>query len=323
MQSFLSRGAKGPIGLATALIVLIVLFSFLNPRFSSVENLQNVLYQASVPLILVVGTTLVIQMGSIDLSVEGVMGAAGMAWILLSPNTRVPIDLGVWAWVIALGLGLALGILTGAIYAKLKVPSFVVTLGTWYVGLGIAILLYGNDSLPTLTSETLARWPTSLTLGVPRAFWLAAFVLAGGLLVSNFTHLGRGLMAIGNNEPIARSSGMPVDRYKIMAFAIAGGLSGLAGILATMQLGSGSTDIGFGQLFIVIPAAVIGGTALGGGEGGVVRSALGVFLLIILNNGLVLAGADPDYQSGIFGLILLIAIIAVAWPERGRLKVAK
>ena len=323
MQSFLSRSAKGPIGLAIALIVLIVLFSFLNPRFSSVENLQNVFYQASVPLILVVGTTLVIQMGSIDLSVEGVMGAAGMAWILLSPNTRVPIDLGVWAWVIALGLGLALGILTGAIYAKLKVPSFVVTLGTWYVGLGIAILLYGNSSLPTLTSETLARWPTSLTLGVPHAFWLAAFVLAGGLLVSNLTHLGRGLMAIGNNEPIARSSGMPVDRYKITAFAIAGGLSGLAGILATMQLGSGSTDIGFGQLFIVIPAAVIGGTALGGGEGGVVRSALGVFLLIILNNGLVLAGVDPDYQSGIFGLILLIAIIAVAWPERGRLKVAK
>ena len=323
MQSFLSRTAKGPIGLAIALIVLIILFSFLNPRFSSVENLQNVFYQASVPLILVVGTTLVIQMGSIDLSVEGVMGAAGMAWILLSPNTRVPIDLGVWAWVIALALGLALGILTGVIYAKLKVPSFVVTLGTWYVGLGIAILLYGNSSLPTLTSETLARWPTSLTLGVPHAFWLAALVLTGGLLVSNLTHLGRGLMAIGNNEPIARSSGMPVDRYKITAFAIAGGLSGLAGILATMQLGSGSTDIGFGQLFIVIPAAVIGGTALGGGEGGVVRSALGVFLLIILNNGLVLAGVDPDYQSGIFGLILLIAIIAVAWPERGRLKVAK
>ena len=323
MQSVLFRSARSPIGLTAALIVLIILFAFLNPRFSSVENLQNVLYQASVPLILVVGTTLVIQMGSIDLSVEGVMGAAGMTWILLSPNTRVPVDLGVWAWVIALGLGLGLGVLTGTIYAKLKVPSFVVTLGTWYVGLGIAILLYGNSSLPTLTSEALARWPTSLTLGIPHTFWLAACALAGGLVVSNLTHLGRGLLAIGNNEPIARSSGMPVDRYKITAFAIAGGLSGLAGILATMQLGSGSTDIGFGQLFIVIPAAVIGGTALGGGEGGMVRSALGVFLLIILNNGLVLAGVDPDYQSGIFGLILLIAIIAVAWPERGRLKVAK
>ena len=116
---------------------------------------------------------------------------------------------------------------------------------------------------------------------------------------------------------------MSVDRIKIVAFALAGGLSGLAGILATMQLGSGSPDIGFGQLFTVIPAAVIAGTALGGGEGGVIRSVLGVFLLIILNNGLVLAGVDPNLQSGVFGTILIIAIVAVAWPERGRLKVAK
>ncbi|TDL76611.1 ABC transporter permease [Palleronia sediminis] len=323
MRRLFAEGAKGPIGLLAALVVLIVVFSFLNPRFASIENLQNVLFQVSVPLILVVGATLVIQMGSIDLSIEGIMGAAGMTWILLSPNTRTMIDLGLWAWLIALVLGMSLGLMTGVIYAKLKVPSFVVSLGTWYVGLGIAILLYGNNSLPSLTSEALARWPTGLTLGLPHAFWLAALVLLFGLLISNYTNLGRGLMAIGNNEPIARMSGMPVNVYKIGAFAIAGLLGGLAGILATMQLGSGSTDIGFGQLFVVIPAAVIGGTALGGGEGGMIRSALGVVLLIILNNGLVLAGVDPDYQSGVFGLILLFAIIAVAWPERGRLKVAK
>ncbi len=313
----------GPVGLISALVVLILVFSVLNPRFASVENLQNVLFQVSVPLILVVGATLVIQMGSIDLSVEGIMGAAGMAWILLSPNTRLAIDLGVWAWAVGLGVGLGLGLLTGLIYAKLKVPSFVVSLGTWYVGLGIAILLYGNSSLPSLTSDALERWPTALTLGLPNSFWLAVAVLAAGVLISNHTRFGRGLMAIGNNEPIARGSGMPVDLYKVAAFAIAGLLCGLAGILATMQLGSGSTDIGFGQLFIVIPAAVIGGTALSGGEGGMMRSTLGVFLLIILNNGLVLAGVDPDYQSGVFGLLLLVAIIAVAWPGRDRLKVAK
>ncbi|MXQ09827.1 ABC transporter permease [Alphaproteobacteria bacterium GH1-50] len=323
MRNLSIKNLSGPTGILAALVVLIVLFSLLNPRFASVENLQNVLFQVSVPLIIVVGTSLVIQMGSIDLSVEGVMGAAGMAWILLSPNTRLEGDIGVWAWFVALGLGLVLGLITGAIYAKLKVPSFVVSLGTWYVGLGIAILLYGNALLPSLTSEALARWPTQLTLGLPNCFWLAAVILAAGVFVSHYTKFGRGLMAIGNNEPIARSNGMPVDRYKIAAFAIAGTLCGLAGILATMQLGSGSPDIGFGQLFVVIPAAVIGGTALSGGEGGVIRSAIGVFLLIILNNGLVLAGVDPDYQSGVFGMILLIAVIAVAWPQRGRLKVAK
>jgi len=323
IRQLLSRTWHGPVGLIAALVVLIIVFSILNPRFASIENLQNVLFQVSVPLIIVVGTTLVIQMGSIDLSPEGIMGAAGMAWILLSPNSRLEGDIGVWAWPVALGVGLGLGLLTGVIYAKLKVPSFVVTLGTWYVGLGIAILLYGNDLLPSLTSEGLARWPTQLTLGLPNSFWLAAFVLAGGVLLSQYTQLGRGLMAIGNHENIARSSGMRVDMIKIAAFTIAGVLSALAGVLATMQLGSGSPDIGYGQLFTVIPAAVIGGTALSGGEGGVLRSTLGVFLLIILNNGLVLAGVDPDYQSGVFGTLLLIAIIAVAWPQRGRLKVAK
>ena len=323
MQTLLSKSIKGPIGMIVLIVVLIVIFTILNPRFGSIENLRNVLYQGSIPLIVVVGATLVIQMASIDLSVEGAMGASGMAWILLSPNTRLGIDIGAWAWVVAIGIGLGLGLLSGIVHAKLKVPSFVVTLGTWYVGLGIAILLYGNAMLPTLTDEVLARWPSRLSLGLPNSFWLAAAVILGGILLSNYTSFGRGVLAVGNNETIARASGLAVDRIKIVAFAIAGSLSGLAGILATMQLGSGSPDIGLGQLFTVIPAAVIAGTALGGGEGGVTRSVLGVFLLLILNNGLVLAGVDPNLQAGVFGTILIIAIVAVAWPDRGRLKVAK
>ena len=90
-----------------------------------------------------------------------------------------------------------------------------------------------------------------------------------------------------------------------------------------MELGSGSPGVGAGQLFTVIPAAVIGGTALSGGEGGVLQSALGVMLLIVLNNGLVLAGVSPDYQSGVFGAVLLLTIVVVAWPLRDRLRVAK
>ena len=319
----LARAVKGPGTWVAVIALLIVVFSVLNPRFASLENLRNVLEQASVPLIIVVGTTLVILTGSIDLSVQGVMGAAGMAWVLLSPNSREALDYGVWAWVIALALGLLIGIVTGSIYALLKVPSFVVTLGTWYVGLGVGTLLYGDGLLPSLTDATLARWPTQMTLGLPNAFWLAALVVVGGGLFMHYTRLGRGILAVGDNEHIARSSGMPVSRIKIMAFALAGLLSGLAGILAVMQIGSGSPDVGSGQLFTVIPAAVIGGTALGGGEGGILRSTLGVFLLIVLNNGLVLAGVDPAYQSGVFGALLMIAIVAVAWPHRDRLKVAK
>lgn len=314
---------KGPASLIASMVVLMIIFAFLNPRFASIENFQNILFQAAVPLIIIVGTTLVIQLGSIDLSVQGIMGAAGMAWILLSANTRNEIDLGVLAWVIALAIGMGLGLLAGAIHALIKVPSFVVTLGTWYIGLGIAILLYGDDMLPSLKSDVLTAWPTKLTLGLPNAFWLAAVIVAGGVLLSRYTHFGRGVLAVGNNETIARNTGMPVNSIKMIAFTVAGFLSALAGILAVMQLGAGSPDMGSGQLFTVIPAAVIGGTALSGGEGGIMRSTLGVFLLIMLNNGLVLAGVNPNFQAGVFGAILIAAIVAVARPDRGRLKIAK
>lgn len=317
------RDWKGPGSWIATIVVVVAVFSLLNHRFASLENLRNVLEQASVPLIIVVGTTLVILMGSIDLSVQGVMGAAGMAWILLVPNARGGVDLGAWAWVIAMGIGLLLGSLTGAIYTLFRVPSFVVTLGTWNVGLGVATILYGDDLLPSLTNEALAQWPTRMTLGLPNSIWLAAIVVLGGVFVTGFTHVGRAMLAIGNNEPMAVVNGIPVTRVKIVGFGLAGLLYGLAGILATIELGSGSPGVGAGQLFTVIPAAVIGGTALSGGEGGVLRSALGVLLLIVFNNGLVLAGVNPDYQSGVFGAVLLATIVVVAWPQRDRLRVAK
>ena len=323
MRLNLPNDWKGPASLIASMVVLMIIFAFLNPRFASIENFQNILFQVAVPLIIIVGTTLVIQLGSIDLSVQGIMGAAGMAWILLSANTRNEIDLGVLAWVIALGIGMGLGLLAGAIHALIKVPSFVVTLGIWYIGLGIGILLYGDDMLPSLKSDVLTAWPTKLTLGLPNAFWLATVTVAGGVLLSRYTHFGRGVLAVGNNETIAHNTGMPVNGIKMIAFTVAGFLSALAGILAVMQLGAGSPDMGSGQLFTVIPAAVIGGTALSGGEGGIMRSTLGVFLLIMLNNGLVLAGVNPNFQAGVFGAILIAAIVAVARPDRGRLKIAK
>ncbi len=323
MQMILPKEWRAPAALIASILVLAIIFTLLNPRFGSIENFRNILFQVAVPLIIVVGTTLVIQLGSIDLSVQGVMAASGMAWILLSANTRLETDFGIWAYFAAIGIGLALGLLAGSLHALIKVPSFVVTLGTWYIGLGIGIILYGDDMLPSLQSQVLLAWPTKLTLGLPNAFWLAAIILAFGIIVSRYTHFGRGVLAIGNSEPIAHNTGMPVNTIKILAFTLAGGLSAVAGILATMQLGAGSPDLGSGQLFTVIPAAVIGGTALSGGEGGMVRSAIGVFLLIMLNNGLVLAGVDPSFQAGVFGVILIVAIVAVASPDRAILKIVK
>lgn len=317
------RELAEPAALLAVLLLLIGIFTFLNPRFASVENMRNVLDQASIPMIIAVGVTLVILLGSIDLSVEGVMGASAMVFVLLSANTRGGTDFGIMSLLAAIATGVALGMLSGFVLTKIKVPSFVVTLGMWFVGLGVATLLYGTETIPFLTNEDVSGWSSALTLGLPNSFWAATFFVVLGVMVTSITRLGRVILAIGNNESIARTSGVRVDRIKIVVFAIAGGLSAVAGIIAAIKLGSGSPSVGVGNLFVAIPAVVIGGTALAGGKGGVLRTALGVLILTILNNGLILAGVSPNFQQGIAGSILIAAIVFAAISQRDRMRIAK
>lgn len=317
------KGRGEPIALIGALIALIVIFSVLNPRFATIANLQNILSQASLPMIIGIGATFVILVGSIDLSVEGVMGSAGVIFVLLSANSRGGTDYGALAWIAAIAIGIALGAASGLILTRIKLPSFIVTFGMWFIGLGIATILYGTDALPSLTNDALTTWVSRITFIVPNVVWLALVLLVLAALTLRFTVFGRATLAIGNNEEIARSNGMPVDRYKVVIFIIAGMASALAGILAAMQLGAVSNDVGAGYLFITIPAVVIGGTALSGGKGGILQTALGVLLLTVLNNGLILAGVSPNFQSALSGAILVAAIVAAAWSQRGRLRIAK
>lgn len=312
------------LGELAALVVLVGVFAALQPdTFLTLSNARTVMDQASLPLIIGVGATLVILMGSIDLSVEGVMGAAGMTFILLTANSRDTVDLGPLAIVIAVGVGVLLGLTSGLLHTRLKVPSFIVTLGVWFVGLGIATVLFGESAIPTLPDGALKAWPSETTLGMPNSFVLAVLVVAVGAALARYTRVGRFAYAIGNSEEIARDNGVAVGRYKVFVFVIAGACSALAGVLATLQLGSGSPTVGIGTLFLTIAAVVIGGTSLGGGRGGILRTAVGVLLLTVLNNGLILSGVSPNIQSAVSGAVLILAIIAASWPNRSRLRIVK
>jgi ribose transport system permease protein len=141
--------------------------------------------------------------------------------------------------------------------------------------------------------------------------------------VLRFTYFGRVTLAVGNNEDIAKANGLKVTRNKIMVFALAGAISGIAGIVASIQLGSVNPTIAAGNLFITIPAVVIGGTSLAGGKGGMFGTLLGVLLLTTLNNGLILSGVSPNLQSAVSGAILVLAIVATAWSQRDRLRMSK
>ena len=324
VRSGLRRVELKSLGEVAALVVIIIVFAVLNPgTFATVKNFQTILDQAALPLMVGVGATLVILMGSIDLSVEGVMGAAGMTFVLLSANSRDTVDLGFLAVVVAIAVGMALGLLSGLIHTRLKVPSFIVTLGVWYIGLGFATVLFGQEAIPTLNDEGLKLWPSKLTLGLPHSFLLALVLLLLGVFVTRLTRLGRYTYAIGDNEAIARDNGVPVARYKLYVFVLAGAASALAGVIGSMELGTGSVTVGIGTLFLTIAAVVIGGTSLGGGKGGMLRTALGVLLLTTLNNGLILSGVNPSIQSAVSGAVLIAAIVVAAWPYRSRLRIVK
>ncbi len=315
---------RGGLAELAILLALIVIFSILNPAsFPTLTNLHTILNNAAIPIVVGVGASAVVLTGRIDLSVEGVMGAAGMTFVLLSANSRETVDIGWLAWPAALALGAGLGALTGAIHALAKVPSFIVSLGMWYVGLGIAAMLFGYEMIPFLSSEAIVAWPTQSPLGLPNSFLLALVVVALGWFLEANTRLGRSAYAIGNNETVARMTGIPVTRFVIILFAFAGACSALAGIMGSLALGAGAANVGVGMLFLTLAAIVIGGTPLGGGRGGALRTVMGVLILSTLYNGLILAGVDPQVQSGVSGVVLVVAVIAAGWSQRAKLRVAK
>lgn len=321
--SRLRKAKKEWLGPLAALVVVVVILSVLRPStFLTWENFRSITDQASIPLILAMGASFVILMGCIDLSVEGVMATAALIFVLLSANSVNSVDLGIGAPLIALLAGTAMGVLTGLIHTVFRVPSFMVSLGTWFIGLGIATVLFG-DSVPQLSGDLTRSWASASPLGVSNAFVVAVVFVLAAKFISDNTSMGRFTYAVGADENIASLNAVPVNRYKVFVFALAGFCSALAGIIGSSRLGVGVVDLGSGQLFQTIAAVVIGGTLLSGGRGGVINSICGVLLVVVINNGLILMGVSPVFQRAVSGLVIVVAVVATAFNQRSRLRIVK
>jgi ribose transport system permease protein len=308
---------RGPV---LALIVMCVGFGLADPRFASLGNLQAIAERSAIPLILAVGMTFVVLQGSIDLSVEGVMAASSLALAVLVLNNRSGLDLGLPGVLLALLPGLAFGILNGLLVTRLRVPSFMATLGLWSVALGLAMLVSGGQP-PLIQDQPLRAFGLGRTFGVPNLALVAIAILACACVAQNYMRLGRYSMAIGGGEELARQSGLPVDRYKVAAFAVCGLLAGLGGVLGSARIGLGHVDIGLGQMLATVTAVVIGGTSISGGRGGVLQSALGTLILAVLANGMIVVGITPELQKAVEGAIILAASVLAAWQLRARLRI--
>lgn len=308
---------------ALAVLVLICLVMLaVNPSFLSLGNLSTLAIQAAVPAVLAVGLTFVVLMGGIDLSLEGVMAAAGMTTAVLLLNDRTGSNLGLWAVVAAMAVGAALGALSGLSVAFLRVPSFIVTIGTWQIGLGIGLLLFAGKP-PRIQDTTFLSFAIDRVLGLPVLVWTAIVVVLIGMWIQRYSRFGRYAMVVGGGEDIARLSGIPVRRIRVYGFILSGLCAGLAGAMATARTGVGDVGIGTGQLFITIAGVVIGGTVLTGGRGGVLHSVVGVFVMAALANGMVLAGVSSFIQQAVLGAIVVVAAVVTMWRLRARLRVVK
>ncbi|HTV53777.1 MAG TPA: ABC transporter permease [Terriglobia bacterium] len=287
-----------PVGL---LAVLWAIFTALNPRFIELHNLITILQQAVTLLVVALGMTLVIIAGSIDLSVGSILGLSTVTAASFAPS------MGVAAAIPACLVGLIAGTINGVVFAKGKVPSFIVTLGTMVIYRGI-ILLYTSGSTIPLDQETFVNVFAGRSFGIPHSIPIAAGLAVLCSLILHFTVFGREVRAVGGGERVAVLTGIKVDRVKIGMFMFLGLLAGMAGVLHGAWSMAATSQTGEGLELDAIAAVVVGGTPLTGGMGSVERTVLGSLIMVILSNGMNMIGVDPYLQSIVKGTVLVAAV---------------
>lgn len=291
-----------------ALLLLIVVVSFLNPNFFTVDNILNILRQTSVNAIIAVGMTLVILTAGIDLSVGSVLALCG-AFAASLIAMEVPVLIAVPT---ALFAGAALGAISGIIIAKGKVQAFIATLVTMTLLRGVTMVYTEGRPISTGftdTADAFAWFGTGYALGIPVPVWLMVIVFAAAWYLLNHTRFGRYVYALGGNESATRLSGINVDRVKIGVYAICGLLAALAGIIVTSRLSSAQPTAGMGYELDAIAAVVLGGTSLMGGKGRIMGTLIGALIIGFLNNALNLLDVSSYYQMIAKAVVILLAVL--------------
>jgi ribose transport system permease protein/inositol transport system permease protein len=299
------------------LLLLVIVFALLEPRFLHPLNLLNVLRQVSISGLVAVGMTFVILTAGIDLSVGSLLALSGLvgAWVAkggfadrfaleIAASGGNPVYLAAAA---AILVGMAGGLLQGVAISKLRVPPFVVTLGGLTAFRGLALLFSGGGPISGFQPD-FTWWGQGriLTVPVPVIIFFTAAILAH--LVLRYTRFGKHVYAVGGNARAAALNGVPVARITISVYVISGFFCGLAAFLLSARLNSAEAVAGSGLELTVIAAVVIGGTSLFGGVGSIFGTVTGALLIGVLTNGLVLLNVSSFIQQIVIGVILVAAV---------------
>jgi ribose transport system permease protein len=299
-QEFMNKGNLIPLGF---LILLLVFFGCINVRFLTLFNFLTLLKQSSILLIVSLGVSYVLLMGSIDLSIGSTITLAGIVTALLIN------DVGWWILLIAPIVGLLVGIFNGFIFVYLKIPSFITTLSSMSILYGLGLIISDGTPIPIRNNDFINLANGTLIGGIPNIFLIAILCYVVCIFIQFKTKFGRYIFAIGGNERVAELSGILVKKYKMITFLINGFILGLAGLLLASRVGSSSSSMGDSFMMESIAATVMGGTALSGGTGGVHKNIIGVAVIAVLSNGMNVGGIHPYIQTLIKGFIIILAVI--------------
>jgi ribose transport system permease protein len=305
------------------LLAMIGIFSAISPghAFFTLANFVAIAVSGAEILILAVGSTFVMVTGAIDLSIGSVLVLSSVVGVetmsrLMKWGDGVAIFAGVGA---ALIVGVLTGFLNGVLTTRLRMPSFIVTLGTLGVALGVAQLLT-IGSVSKTAPDALVNFGLSRMLGVPMSVLIAAIVTAPAAIVLAGTRFGLHCYAVGSNREGARRAGIRVQRTIVAVFVIMGGLASVAGIVDLARFSSASVAAHQSDNLAAIAAVIIGGTSLFGGRGTVGGTVVGTLIPVVLLQGLVIEGVNPYWQNIAIGAVL---VIAVAIDQAQRDRVAK
>lgn len=304
---------RAEIGVASGLVLLVVLWAIVAPHFLTTTNLTLLLQQMSVLMIVAVGETFVILTGEIDLSVGSMVGLSTVVLAALTVQFGMPL---VPAIAAVLAMGALVGLFTGTLRVVWDIPSFIITLGLLTALQGIAFTLSDGVTISPTPESLVPLWDGSLA-GIPTPVWLMASTVVIAVWVLRKTRYGRHLYAMGGNAEASRRYGINVKALRTSVFVICSMLAAVGGVLYTAQLNAGNATVGRGLELGVIAGVVVGGVRLFGGYGRLVGTALGITFIAVLINGLTLLGVS----SYVFLIAQGLVVVGAVWwaaLQRGR-----
>ncbi|MCL1944615.1 MAG: ABC transporter permease [Firmicutes bacterium] len=308
-----AKGVKQIISVLVGTLVLVVVFASINPNFVNNLNIRNMIREMAPYIVIGIGQGFVLITGNIDLSIGSVYGASSMISASLMANNGVS---PIWAILIALLVSVVIGFVNGQLVSRFKLPPFIATLGTMFVGRGIAYM--ANNARPTdnisvgigkEVADGFQKFFYGSTFGILSSTILIALVVwvIAWLFLSK-TKYGRHVYAVGSNKEAAKLSGVNVGSTTTMAFMISAFCAGFAGIIGVAQTSSGSLGAGTSYEMYAVAVAVIGGISTLGGAGLLQGVIVGSMMWVVLQRGLTLINLNDSYQMILLGFVVVIAV---------------